>query len=165
VAARRRVGHWEGDPRSGAGGRRAALISLPERKSRYTVLGHIDRGTAEAARTENIARLKPHAPRGQTLTCDNGQGFAEPERLGADLDADIYFAPPYAAWERGTNENTNGLLRQYFPRRRDLASVTEAELRHAMHRLNHRPRKCLGFRTPHEVFFNTTTSLTVALQS
>ena len=85
--------------------------------------------------------------------------------MACDLDARIYFAHPYASWERGLNENTNGLIRQYFPKDRDLTTVTDAEIDQAMNKLNHRPRKSLGFRTPYEVFFNTGTSLTVALQS
>ena len=99
-----------------------------------------------------------------TLTYDNGREFADHEGMAADLDARIYFAHPYASWERGLNENTNGLIRQYFPKHRDLTTVTQQEIKQAMDKLNHRPRKSLGFRTPHEVFFNTSTSLTVALQ-
>ncbi|MEO8327988.1 MAG: IS30 family transposase, partial [Nitrospirota bacterium] len=75
------------------------------------------------------------------------------------------FAHPYASWERGVNENTNGLIRQFFPKNRDLTHVTEHELKEVMATLNHRPRKTLGYRTPHEVFFDTTTPLTVALTS
>lgn len=80
-------------------------------------------------------------------------------------EAQVYFAHPYASWERGLNENTNGLVRQYFPKQRDLITVTEAEIEHTMNRLNHRPRRTLGFRTPYEVFFKARTSLTVALAS
>ena len=85
--------------------------------------------------------------------------------MASDLNADIYFAHPYSSWERGLNENTNGLIRQYFPKARDLTTVTKREVEKAMDKLNHRPRKTLGFRTPYEVFFGITTSLTVALQS
>ncbi len=85
--------------------------------------------------------------------------------MAKDLDARIYFAHPYASWERGVNENTNGLLRQFFPKSRDLTHVTEHELKEVMATLNHRPRKTLGYRPPHEVFFGTTTSLTVELTS
>jgi IS30 family transposase len=85
--------------------------------------------------------------------------------MASDLETQIYFAHPYASWERDLNENTNGLLRQYFPKDRDLRTVTKREIENAMDKLNHRPRKSLGYRTPYEVFFNTRTSLTVALQS
>ena len=100
-----------------------------------------------------------------TITYDNGRELADHEGMASDLDACIYFAHPYASWERGLNENTNGLIRQYFPKDRDLTTVTEREIEKAMVKLNHRPRKSLGYRTPYEVFFNTRTSLTVALQS
>jgi IS30 family transposase len=85
--------------------------------------------------------------------------------MASDLETKIYFAHPYASWERGLNENTNGLIRQYFPKGRDLTTVTRHEINKAMDKLNHRPRKSLGYWTPFEVFFNTRTSLTVALGS
>ena len=85
--------------------------------------------------------------------------------MAADLDARVYFAHPYASLERGLNENTNDLIRQYFPKQRDLATVTQQEIARAMEKLNHRPWKSLGFLTPHEVFFNTRNTLTVAHQS
>ena len=85
--------------------------------------------------------------------------------MASDLESDIYFAHSDSSWERGVNENTNGLIRQYFPKNRNLTTVTFDEIKHAMDKLNHRPRKTLGFRTPYEVFFNTKTSLTVALGS
>jgi len=93
--------------------------------------------------------------------------FAEHDALAAALDAKIYFAHPYASWERGTNENTNGLIRQYFPKSMDLSTVTKRQLNAVAKRLNNRPRKRLGFRTPYEVFFNVNTVLTqpVALRS
>ncbi|HET9130971.1 MAG TPA: IS30 family transposase [Terriglobia bacterium] len=100
-----------------------------------------------------------------TITYDNGREFTDHEGMARDLEARIYFAHPYASWERGLNENTNGLIRQFFPKHRTLTTVTDAEVQEVMNKLNHRPRKSLGFRTPHEVFFNTKTSLTVALQS
>ena len=85
--------------------------------------------------------------------------------MASDLEADIYFAHPYSSWESGVNENTNGLIRQYFPKSRNLSTVTNEEIKHAMDKLNHRPRKTLGYRTPYEVFFKTRNSLTVALGS
>ena len=87
------------------------------------------------------------------------------EQIAKELGAKIYFAHPYSSWERGVNENTNGLIRQYFPKRRELTAVAKEEIEHAMDCLNHRPRKTLGFRTPFEVFFYTKTPLTVALGS
>ncbi len=86
-------------------------------------------------------------------------------RMEAELDARVYFAHPYASWERGPNENTNGLLRQYFPKQRNLASVAEQDIAQAQDSLNLRPRKCLGFKTPQDVFFGEKLHLTVALRS
>jgi IS30 family transposase len=164
VDARRRFGDWEGDTVIGRG-HRGALVTLVERKSLYTVIRAVPRKTAEAVRNAVMRGLAPHKDRVHTLTYDNGREFADHEGMAADLEARVYFAHPYASWERGLNENTNGLIRQYFPKDRDLTTVTKHEIEQAMNKLNHRPRKSLGYRTPYEVFFNTRTSLTVALQS
>ena len=164
VDTRRRLGDWEGDPVIGKG-HRGALVTLVERKSLYTVIGAVCRNTAKAVREAVVAGLAPHKNQVHTLTYDNGREFSDHEGMASDLEAQVYFAHPYASWERGVNENTNGLIRQYFPKRRELIAVIKSEIEHAMDRLNHRPRKSLGFRTPYEVFFKTRTSLTVALVS
>jgi IS30 family transposase len=164
VDARRRLGDWEGDTVIGKA-HRGALVTLVERKSKYTVIRAVLRKIAEAVRNAVKHGLSPHQDRVHTITYDNGREFTDHAGMARDLETQIYFAHPYASWERGLNENTNGLIRQYFPKHRDLTTVTHAEVEHAMHKLNHRPRKSLGFRTPYEVFFNTKTSLTVALQS
>ena len=144
---------------------RGALVTLVERKSLYTVIRAVLNKTAEAVRNAVVDGLTPHIDWVHTITYDNGREFADHEGMAADLETQIYFAHPYASWERGLNENTNGLIRQYFPKDRDLTTVTKYEIEQAMDKLNHRPRKSLGYRTPYEVFFNTRTSLTVALQS
>ena len=141
------------------------LVTLVERKSKYTVLQGVRRKTAVAVRQAVTHGLQPFKARVRTITYDNGLEFSEHEGIAQDLEAQIYFAHPYASWERGVNENTNGLLRQFFPKDQDLRDVTEQQLTTVMDTLNHRPRKTLGYRTPHEVFFATTTSLTVALTS
>ena len=164
VDSKRRFGDWEGDTVIGKG-HRGALVTLVERKSLYTVIRSVLHKTAEAVRNAVVDGLTPHIDRVHTITYDNGREFADHEGMASDLEARIYFAHPYASWERGLNENTNGLIRQYFPKDRDLTTVTKREIEHAMDKLNHRPRKSLGYRTPYEVFFNTRTSLTVALQS
>ena len=87
-----------------------------------------------------------------TLTLDNGKEFARFRDIEKGTGLAIYFADPYSAWQRGTNENTNGLLRRYFPKGSDFRNVTEKTLASVVKKLNHRPRKCLGYRTPHEVF-------------
>ena len=164
VDARRRFGDWEGDTVIGKG-HRGALVTLVERKSLYTVIRSVLHKTAAAVRNAVVDGLAPYIDWVHTITYDNGREFADHEGMASDLDARIYFAHPYASWERGLNENTNGLIRQYFPKHRDLTTVTQIEIEKVMNKLNHRPRKSLGFRTPFEVFFNTRTSLTVALQS
>ena len=164
VDARQRLGDWEGDTVIGKG-HRGALVTLVERKSLYTVIRAVLHKTAEAVRDAVVDGLTPYIDWVHTITYDNGREFTDHEGMASDLDARIYFAHPYASWERGLNENTNGLIRQYFPKHRDLTTVTKSEIEKAMDKLNHRPRKSLGFRTPYEVFFNTRTSLTVALQS
>ena len=96
--------------------------------------------------------LKPLEKFIKTLTYDNGKEFAEHEAVSKALACDSYFAKPYHLWERGQNENANGLLRQYFPKSMELDKVTEYEVFSAVNKLNSRPRKCLGFKTPYEVF-------------
>jgi len=164
VDSKRRFGDWEGDTVIGKG-HRGALVTLVERKSLYTVIRAVLRKTARAVRHAVVDGLTPYIDWVHTITYDNGREFADHEGMASDLDACIYFAHPYSSWERGLNENTNGLIRQYFPKDRDLTTVTQHEVEQAMDKLNHRPRKSLGYRTPYEVFFNTETSLTVALQS
>lgn len=161
VEARIRVGHWEGDTIIGAN-HRQALVSLVERKSRYTLLAKVERKTAELVGKAVTHLLKPFKARVHSLTTDNGKEFAAHQSIAQQLDAAFYFAHPYASWERGTNENTNGLVRQYFPKKRRFDTIDDKEVRLAMDRLNHRPRKCLGFRTPHEVFMQSLSR--VALQ-
>ena len=164
VDSKRRIGDWEGDTVIGKG-HRGALVTLVERKSLYTVIRAVLYKTAEAVRNAVTDGLTPYIDRVHTITYDNGREFADHEGMASDLETQIYFAHPYSSWERGLNENTNGLIRQYFPKNRDLRTVTKREVEKAMDKLNHRPRKSLGYRTPYEVFFNTKTSLTVALQS
>jgi len=91
----------------------------------------------------------------KTLTVDNGKEFARFKELEYKTGLTVYFADPYSAWQRGTNENTNGLLRQYFPKRTDFRNVTEEDLAFVVKKLNHRPRKCLGCQSPHQIFWNT----------
>jgi len=153
VDSKERIGDWEGDTVIG-GGRKGVLVTLVERKSRYT-LAHPLRSKHSAGVTQAIVDLlRPHRQACKTLTFDNGKEFAEHEFIADCLKAKVYFARPYCSWQRGLNENTNGLLRQYFPKKHSLLKVTKAQVDEAVYLLNHRPRKCLGYRTPHEVFYN-----------
>ena len=164
VAERGRVGDWEGDTVIGKN-HKGALVTLVERKSLYTIIDGVARRTAAAVREAIVSGLASHKGKLHTLTYDNGKEMAEHEQITKELGIKVYFAHPYSSWERGVNENTNGLIRQYFPKTRELTDVTKEEIEQAMERLNHRPRKTLGFRTPYEVFFSTHTPLTVALGS
>ena len=161
VDRRRRLGDWEVDTILGTRKGRA-IVTLTERKSRFTLLAMAENQTANAVRNQICHLLLPHKGRIHTLTSDNGREFAEHEEIAKTLKLSFYFAHPYSAWERGTNENTNGLLRQYFPKYTSFEGVSDAQLVSAMDKLNHRPRKTLGFRTPYEVFFN---NKSVALRS
>ena len=134
-------------------------MTLTERNSRMVLVGRVDRLTAKAVCDVVIDLLTPLKDRTYSLTSDNGKEFVLHQEIASHLDIDFYFARPYAPWERGTNENMNGLLRQYFPKKRDIKTITDKEIHAVMHKLNNRPRKCLDFRTPLEVFFNQTVAL------
>ncbi len=152
VQQRSRLGDWEADTIVGKG-HQQALVSLTERKSKLTLLAKAEHATAEALEEAMVRLLEPLAQRVHTITSDNGREFARHQHLAAKLKADFYFAHPYASWQRGLNENTNGLVRQYFPKGSDFATITDTQVERVMQRLNHRPRKTLGFTTPHRVFY------------
>lgn len=152
VAARQRFGDWEGDPVEGAKGS-GNITTHVERKSRYRMAAKLLNKTAASTATAVTAACRriPKARR-HTLTLDNGKEFARFRDIEKGIGLAVYFADPYSAWQRGTNENTNGLLRRYFPKGSGFSSVTDEVLASVVKKLNHRPRKCLGYRTPHEVF-------------
>ena len=152
VAARIVPGHWEGDLLKGARNG-SAVGTLVERTTRLVILARME-GTDAVSAREGFTKKLRHvpAPLRKTLTYDRGKEMAEHERLAQRLAIQIFFADPYSPWQRGTNENTNGLLRQYLPKGTDLSGYTQRELNAIAHRLNTRPRKCLNFATPLEVF-------------
>lgn len=149
---RQRLGDWEGDTIVGKG-RKGYLLTCVDRASRYLIARKVKTCASEpvAERLHQTIRKLPASKR-HTLTLDNGREFARPVELERRLSVWIFFAHPYHAWERGTNENTNGLLRQYMPKSSDLSLVTPSQLRSYVLALNHRPRKCLGYLSPFEVF-------------
>ena len=159
VNRRKRLGDWEVDTLIGRR-HKQAIVTLTERKSRFTLLGKVTHRTAQAVQNQIHRLLLPVVDRAHTLTSDHGKEFAHHEQIAETLNLKFYFAHPYAAWERGTNENTNGLLRQYFPKKQDLRLVSKKQIAQAMLRLNLRPRKCLRFKTPFEVFFKSSVALT-----
>jgi IS30 family transposase len=160
VEQRERLGDWEIDTLMGKGCH-GALVSLVERKSRFTLLQSVDQCQAELVSQATISLLKPFAEKVHTITGDNGKEFTHHAQIAEALEAAFYFAHPYSAWERGTNENTNGLVRQYFPKNTNFLHSTFKEVLSVSDKLNHRPRKCLDFLTPCEVFLEPS----VALQS
>jgi IS30 family transposase len=150
VEARRRVGDWEGDTIVGKGA--ARIVTLVERKTGFVRLRRVPSGEAEARMRAILHALDPLRKRVHTLTWDNGSEFAEHALIDIALEATSYFADPYSSWQRGSNENTNGLVRQYLPKGSDLAAVSDEQLQKIEDRLNQRPRKRLGYRTPQAKF-------------
>jgi transposase, IS30 family len=152
VDRRTRVGDWEGDTLAGAG-HRGGLLTLVERKTMLTKIALLPRATANITRRAAVRKLKPVGDFVHTITFDNGKEFAAHQDIACALDAKIFFATPYHAWERGLNENTNGLIRDFFPKGTDFSTITAAEVAKVERLLNARPRKSLGFRSPQEVFY------------
>lgn len=159
VDQKRRIGDWEGDLIVGAQ-RKSALFTATERKSKLELLGKLANKSAAELRDQSIELFTPLKAHVFTITLDNGKEFCEHEAIAKALGARIYFAHAYASWERGLNENTNGLVRQYFPKGSDLAKLTAAEVQRVADLLNNRPRKTLGYRTPNEIFFKKRMVLT-----
>ena len=163
VATRTVPGHWEGDLIKGARNG-SAVGTLVERTTRLVILAKMEGTDARRARAGFTKKLRHvPAPLRKTLTYDRGKEMAEHERLALRLAIQIFFADPYSPWQRGTNENTHGLLRQYLPKGTDLSGYTQRELNAIAHRLNTRPRKCLDFATPLEVYAHLRHDSPVAL--
>ena len=150
VEDRSRLGDWEADTIIGKG-KKGAIVTLVDRKSRYLRMGLVARRTKEAVR-EMIISLLEDLPV-HTITCDNGKEFTDHEGIAKALQTKVYFAHPYASWERGTNENTNGLIRQYIPKSTEFKKVTNEDIQLVENRLNTRPRKCLSYK-PSVVILN-----------
>ena len=161
VDSRSRIGDWELDTIIGKN-HKQAIVSLTERKTRFTLIQKVKRKTAQCVTEAIINLLTPFSDQVHTLTSDNGKEFADHKTIAYKLKAKFYFAHPYASWERGLNENTNGLIRQYFPKKRDFKTITQKEINRAMDKLNNRPRKCLGIKTPNQVFLGINPSVALA---
>lgn len=152
VGAKRRYGDWEGDTIVSPG-RRSGLTTMVERKSQYLrVRKTKSLKSSDTMRAANSSLKDLPDKLLRTITLDNGKEFAEHRRLTDRLGADVYFAQPYASYQRGLNENTNGLLRQFFPKGTDFARISRRQVARAEQLLNDRPRKSLGYRTPSELF-------------
>jgi len=151
VAEKSRIGDWEIDTIIGKN-QKQAVLSIVERVSKFTILKKLHRKTSEATKialTEALVAYKEYV---HTLTSDNGSEFSRHEEISLELDAEFFFAHPYSSWERGLNENTNGLVRQYLKKGSKFTAVTEDDLVIIANKLNNRPRKTLGYKSPNEVF-------------
>ncbi|MBV1928280.1 MAG: IS30 family transposase [Gammaproteobacteria bacterium] len=148
-----RIGDWEIDTVIGKG-HSGALVTIVERVTKYTVSAQVNSKSAADVTKATIALLKPFNDVLHTITADNGKEFSYHEEISSKLSTDVFFAHPYSSWERGLNENTNGLLRQYFPKDTDFKKVTQIAVRRAVKLLNSRPRKGLEFKTPEQMMSN-----------
>lgn len=153
VEDKQRLGDWEGDTIVGKG-HSGALVSLVDRKSKYLVLRRVERMTSKKVSRAMVSSLRATGGPVLTITTDNGKEFARHKKVSKALKADSYFARPYRSCDRGLNEHTNGLVRQYFPKSTDFRQVTAEEVGEIQLRLNRRPRKALGYRTPVEAFYD-----------
>jgi len=154
VETRKRIGHWEADTVIGKA-HKGALVTLVERKSGMLLIKKVDFKRADLVSQAMIELLTPVKRMVATMTYDNGKEFAMHESVNAAIECESFFADPYCSWQRGTNENTNGLIRQYVPKGRHFGTLTHEEVQLIQDRLNHRPRKRLGFKTPHQVFYTS----------
>jgi IS30 family transposase len=155
VAEKTRIGDWEIDTVIGQN-HQGALVTIVDRVSKFTLMKKVDSKHAEVVTAATIILLQPYLDKTLTITADNGKEFAGHEAIKEQLSANVYFAHPYCSWERGLNENTNGLIRQYFTKGSSFENITDDEVEAVMNKLNHRPRKTLKFKTPHTVFFADT---------
>ena len=151
VEKKSRIGDWECDTVIGQD-RKSALVTLVERKSLFTLSCKVTCKTAAVVSEAIIKLLTPYRDKVKTLTFDNGSEFCHHEKIANALSAKTYFAHPYSSWERGINENTNGLLRQFFPKGTNFAQVSVKEIKAAIENLNNRPRKTRKFLSPNEIF-------------
>jgi IS30 family transposase len=155
VSEKTRLGDWEIDTVIGKN-HQGALVTIVDRVSKFTLIKKVASKHADVVTEATITLLQPYLDRTLTITADNGKEFAGHEKIKAALDADVYFAHPYSSWERGLNENTNGLIRQYFTKGSSFENITDKDVDDVMKKLNHRPRKTLNYKTPHSVFFADT---------
>lgn len=153
VNAQKRYGDWEGDTIIGKN-HKGALITLNERKSLYVKIGKLNNREAPLTADKAIDMLTPFKSLCYTITFDNGKEFAEHKKIASELESDVFFAHPYSSFERGCNENINGLIRQYFPKGISFNLFDEQDVKMVEDRINNRPRKKLGFYSPNEIFTN-----------
>jgi len=151
VEKKSRIGDFEIDTVIGKN-HKGALVTVVDRKSKFVLMKNVPNKEANVVTAALIEMLQPVKNITHTITSDNGKEFAYHKQISAALDADFYFANPYHSWERGLNEHTNGLIRQYLPKKSSFLNLSKEEIITIQNRLNHRPRKVLGYKTPFEVF-------------
>ena len=158
VDNKERVGDWEIDTVIGKN-HKGALVTAVERKTKFSCIRHVHKKEAALVAKALIEMLSPFKKLVHTITADNGKEFSEHEKIAAALEAQFYFAHPYSSWERGLNENTNGLIRQYFPKKTSLSYVDKKDVVAVQNKLNNRPRKTINFATPSQLFLNSLVAL------
>ena len=158
---KKRIGDWEIDTVIGAN-HQGALVTIVDRKSKFTLMKKVKSKHADVVTQATIDLLYPLKKLTHTITSDNGKEFAYHEVIAKSLDTNFYFANPYHSWERGLNEHTNGLIRQYIPKKSEFENISKEEIVTIANKLNHRPRKVLGYKTPFEVFMKAFSKLMAA---
>ncbi len=153
VEQKTRLGDWEIDTVIGQN-HQGTLVTIVDRVSKFTLIKKVDSKHADVVTEATITLLKPYLDKTLTITADNGKEFAGHETMAIELKANVYFAHPYCSWERGLNENTNGLIRQYFTKGSSFENISSEQVNLVMDKLNHQPRKTLDYKTPHDVFFS-----------
>lgn len=156
---RSEIGHFEGDTVQGKRGTGAAL-TIVDRKSRFLIAAKLEKSNPTLVQEALRSIFEKYAGVFKSITFDRGQEFRFSDEEREEMKVSLYFAHPYSSWERGTNENTNGLLREYMPKRTSFEQFTDEDVQNFVFKLNTRPRKCLGWKTPFEVFFDTPLHLT-----
>jgi IS30 family transposase len=160
VEEKSRIGDFEIDTVIGKD-HQGALVTVVDRMSKFTLIGKVDSKEADGVASMLISLLKPYHQIVHTITADNGKEFASHRKVSESLKCDYFFAHPYSSWERGVNENSNGLIRQYAPKGTSFESIDQTRVDFIMERLNNRPRKTLGYRTPKDVFFEKLRQTTI----
>lgn len=151
VENRSRIGDWEADTVVGVTGKKC-FVTLVDRKSRFLICDRIDKKTSENVKHSIIKCLKDEPA--STVTPDRGKEFGKHAEITDELEIEFYFPLPHHPWQRGTNENTNGLLREYFPKSTDISDLADEYIQNKVYEINTRPRKCLGWKTPYEVYYS-----------
>jgi IS30 family transposase len=151
VDKKSRIGDWEIDTVIGKN-HKGAIVTIVDRKSKFVLIKRVDSKHADVVTKATVELLQPLKALTLTITADNGKEFAYHKLIASQLDTKVYFCDPYSSWQRGLNEHTNGLIRQYIPKKSEFDNISKEEIVTIQNKLNHRPRKSLGFKTPFEVF-------------